>query len=119
MRAIRAIVVFLSTLTLIASLAPAQVLIRITTPHRRCPSMFSRSSPALTLFGCPVMGVGPEFGYFWVPGTWVRRRRRVLLWTPGYWAWNDGVYGWRAGYWGPRVGFYGGVNYGFGYTGVG
>jgi len=61
---------------------------------------------------------GPE-GYFWVPGTWVIAPFAGALWTPGYWAWGNGVYGWRAGYWGPRVGFYGGVNYGFGYTGVG
>ncbi len=61
---------------------------------------------------------GPE-GYFWVPGTWVVAPFTGALWTPGYWAWSNGVYGWRAGYWGPRVGFYGGVNYGFGYTGVG
>jgi hypothetical protein len=42
-----------------------------------------------------------------------------LLWTPGYWGWSDGFYVWHAGYWGPVVGFYGGINYGFGYTGVG
>jgi hypothetical protein len=42
-----------------------------------------------------------------------------VLWTPGYWGWNSGVYAWNAGYWGPTIGFYGGVNYGFGYTGVG
>jgi hypothetical protein len=42
-----------------------------------------------------------------------------LLWTPGYWAFVGGVYAWHVGYWGPHVGFYGGVNYGFGYTGVG
>jgi hypothetical protein len=42
-----------------------------------------------------------------------------LLWTPGYWAWRDGIYVWNAGYWGSHVGFYGGVNYGFGYGGVG
>ena len=41
------------------------------------------------------------------------------LWTPGYWGWGDGGYRWHAGYWGPHVGFYGGVNYGFGYFGVG
>ena len=29
------------------------------------------------------------------------------------------LYGWHAGYWGPHVGFYGGINYGFGYGGVG
>lgn len=58
-------------------------------------------------------------GYFWVPGTWVQPPAVGLLWTPGYWGWRDGVYAWNVGYWGPRIGFYGGVNYGFGYGGVG
>ena len=58
-------------------------------------------------------------GYFWVPGTWVQPPSVGLLWTPVYWGWRDGVYGWNAGYWGPHIGFYGGVNYGFGYGGVG
>jgi hypothetical protein len=57
--------------------------------------------------------------YFWVPGTWVRPPRIGLLWTPGWWGWEGGLYRWRAGYWGPHVGFYGGINYGFGYGGVG
>jgi hypothetical protein len=57
--------------------------------------------------------------YYWVPGTWVLAPYPDLLWTPGYWAWSDGIYVWNAGYWGPHVGFYGGINYGFGYTGVG
>jgi len=61
---------------------------------------------------------GPD-GYYWVPGTWVMAPGVGLLWTPGYWGWGGGVYAWRAGYWGPHVGFYGGINYGFGYTGVG
>jgi hypothetical protein len=63
-------------------------------------------------------GIGPV-GYYWVPGTWVLPPTVALLWTPGYWAWRDGIYVWNAGYWGPHVGFYGGVNYGFGYGGVG
>jgi hypothetical protein len=42
-----------------------------------------------------------------------------LLWTPGYWGWGGGGYFFHAGYWGPHVGFYGGINYGFGYGGVG
>ena len=63
-------------------------------------------------------GIGPV-GYYWVPGTWVLPPTVGLLWTPGYWAWRDGIYVWNAGYWGPHVGFYGGVNYGFGYGGVG
>jgi hypothetical protein len=58
-------------------------------------------------------------GYYWVPGTWVVAPSPGLLWTPGYWGWVDGAYLWHAGYWGPHIGFYGGVNYGFGYTGVG
>src|SRR6202451_3308964 len=57
--------------------------------------------------------------YFWVPGVWVAPPRVGLLWTPGYWGFAGGVYGFHAGYWGPHVGFYGGVNYGFGYGGVG
>lgn len=61
---------------------------------------------------------GPD-GYFWVPGTWVEPPEVGLLWTPGYWGWRNGFYVWNAGYWGPHVGFYGGINYGFGYTGVG
>jgi YXWGXW repeat-containing protein len=61
---------------------------------------------------------GPD-GYFWVPGTWVEPPEVRLLWTPGYWGWEDDAYVWHAGYWGPEVGFYGGINYGFGYTGVG
>ncbi len=58
-------------------------------------------------------------GYYWVPGVWVAPPRVGVLWTPGYWGFAGGLYGWHAGYWGPHVGFYGGINYGFGYGGVG
>ena len=57
--------------------------------------------------------------YYWVPGYWATPPAANLLWTPPYWAWNDGVYDFYPGYWGPTVGFYGGIDYGFGYTGVG
>ena len=57
-------------------------------------------------------------GYYWVPGTWVIAPVG-LLWTPGWWGWGGGFYVWHAGYWGPHVGFYGGINYGYGYGGVG
>jgi hypothetical protein len=57
-------------------------------------------------------------GYYWVPGTWVVAPVG-MLWTPGYWGWAGGLYVWNPGYWGPHVGFYGGINYGFGYGGVG
>lgn len=61
---------------------------------------------------------GPA-GYYWVPGVWVAPPSVGVLWTPGYWGFAGGNYLWHAGYWGPHVGFYGGVNYGFGYAGVG
>lgn len=52
-------------------------------------------------------------------GVWVAPPRVGALRTPGYWGFGNGVYLWHPGYWGPHVGFYGGVNYGFGYAGVG
>src|SRR6202451_3850692 len=58
-------------------------------------------------------------GYFWVPGTWAMAPEPGLLWTPGYWGWGDNAFVFNEGYWGAQVGFYGGVNYGFGYAGVG
>ncbi len=61
---------------------------------------------------------GP-YGYYWVPGTWVLPPQVGLLWTPGYWGWDGAAYLWHAGYWGPTVGFYGGIDYGFGYDGIG
>ncbi len=61
---------------------------------------------------------GPE-GYYWVPGTWVLAPFIGALWTPGYWGWDGVAFAWHAGYWGPHVGFYGGIDYGFGYFGLG
>jgi len=60
-----------------------------------------------------------EFGNYWVPGAWVPAPQPGYLWTPPYWGWNNGVYVFNQGYWGTHVGYYGGVNYGFGYMGVG
>ena len=86
--------------------------------------------PALPVYAQPICP-GPGYmwtpgywawsdddGYYWVPGTWVVAPVG-MLWTPGYWGWGGGFYLWHAGYWGPHIGFYGGINYGFGYTGVG
>ncbi len=58
-------------------------------------------------------------GYYWVPGVWVEPPSVGLLWTPGYWGWGGSAFVFHEGYWGPHVGFYGGINYGFGYGGVG
>lgn len=63
-------------------------------------------------------GYGPD-GYYWVPGAWVPAPYEGALWTPGYWGWGSGLYVWHPGYWGAHVGYYGGVNYGFGYMGIG
>jgi hypothetical protein len=86
--------------------------------------------PALPVYAQPICpgpgylwtpgywGWNDDGGYYWVPGTWVVAPVG-LLWTPGYWGWGGGLYAWHAGYWGPHIGFYGGINYGFGYGGVG
>ena len=57
--------------------------------------------------------------YYWVPGTWILAPEVGFLWTPPYWAWNIDRFVFYDGFWGPTVGFYGGINYGFGYFGVG
>lgn len=61
---------------------------------------------------------GPD-GYYWVPGAWVPAPYVGALWTPPYWGFSGGAYLFHPGYWGPHVGYYGGINYGFGYMGVG
>jgi len=58
-------------------------------------------------------------GYYWVDGAWVDPPYVGALWTPGYWGWGFGFYHWYPGYWGRHIGYYGGINYGFGYFGVG
>lgn len=58
-------------------------------------------------------------GYYWVPGAWVAPPQIGYLWTPGYWGFDAGYYRFHPGYWGPHIGYYGGINYGFGYIGVG
>jgi len=86
--------------------------------------------PALPVYAQPICpgpgymwtpgywGWNDDGGYYWVPGTWLIAPVG-MLWTPGYWGWGGGFYAWHAGYWGPHIGFYGGINYGFGYGGVG
>lgn len=58
-------------------------------------------------------------GYYWVPGAWVEAPYYGALWTPPYWGWNNGYYRFHRGYWGLHVGYYGGIDYGFGYIGLG
>src|SRR5208282_1224879 len=72
--------------------------------------------PELVVYTQPAC---PQEGYLWTPGSWVEPPTVGFLWTPGYWGWGGDRYAWNQGYWGSEVGFYGGVNYGFGYGGVG
>jgi hypothetical protein len=60
-----------------------------------------------------------SYGYYWVPGAWVEAPYYGALWTPPYWGWYGGRYRFHHGYWGRHVGYYGGIDYGFGYIGIG
>lgn len=100
--------------------APAQpVAVSITVAPPVLPIYVQPPLPAPGYIWTPGYWAWGPGGYFWVPGTWVLPPAVGLLWTPGYWGWVNSVYIWHRGYWGPHVGFYGGINYGFGYTGVG
>jgi hypothetical protein len=76
-----------------------------------CPEPGLMWSPGYWAYG--------EDGYYWVPGAWVPAPYEGALWTPPYWGWEGGHYLFHDGYWGRHVGYYGGVNYGFGYMGIG
>ena len=115
----------------LAAAAMALPFMAVSAPSARAAVIISVvAPPALPVYAqpiCPAPGYiwTPGYwaygddGYYWVPGTWVLPPQPGLYWTPPYWAYEDGQYVYYPGYWGPEVGFYGGVNYGFGYTGVG
>jgi hypothetical protein len=105
----------------LAAPAPAQIAVGISV-HVGPPALPVYAQPICPGDGyiwTPCYWAYGDAGYYWVPGTWVLAPRPGFLWTPGYWGWAGGAYGWHAGYWGPHIGFYGGINYGFGYGGVG
>ncbi len=97
----------------------AGVIVSITVAPPILPVYVQPVCPEVGFLWTPGYWAYGDAGYFWVPGVWMRPPSVGLLWTPGYWGWNNGIYAWNGGYWGPHVGFYGGVNYGFGYGGVG
>ena len=103
-----------------APVASAQVLLSVTVAPPALPVYTQPICPEAGYIWTPgYWSYSDDGGYFWVPGTWVEPPTVGFLWTPGYWGWNSGAYIWNAGYWGPQVGFYGGINYGFGYSGIG
>lgn len=113
------LVLALGFLALLAPRAEAQVAVSVTVAPPPLPVYVQPPLPGPGWMWTPGYWAWGAYGYYWVPGTWVRPPRVGLLWTPGYWGWARGAYIWHAGYWGPHIGFYGGVNYGFGYIGAG
>ena len=103
----------------VASFAGIAVGVSINIAPPLLPVYVQPAPPAADYIWTPGYWAYGDDGYYWVPGTWVLAPEPGLLWTPGYWGWEGGGYLWHGGYWGPHVGFYGGVNYGFGYGGVG
>jgi len=119
-------------LTLFAAAAIAVPMLTLSAPKASAGIVISVgfAPPALPVYAQPpIPGDGyiwtpgywayGDAGYYWVPGTWVLAPQPGYLWTPAYWGFEGGVYGFHEGYWGPHVGYYGGINYGFGYGGIG
>jgi len=106
----------LATLPLSAN---AALFVSVTLAPPALPVYVAPPMPEPGYFWTPGYWAYADDGYYWVPGTWVLAPTPGFLWTPGYWGWAGGLYVWHGGYWGPHVGFYGGINYGFGYGGVG
>jgi hypothetical protein len=97
----------------------ADVAVQVAEPPPPLPDYEQPPIPAEGYLWTPGYWAYANGGYYWVPGTWVQPPSVGVLWTPGYWGFVGGFYAFNPGYWGPHVGFYGGVNYGYGYVGVG
>jgi len=121
MKAIRSLRILL--LALAATLIPASsfggVFISVNFAPPVLPVYVQPPCPDEGMIWTPGYWAYDEDGYYWVPGTWVPAPYEGALWTPPYWGWENSFYVFHPGYWGDHVGYYGGVNYGFGYMGVG
>ncbi len=109
----------LPILAISAPRAHAGIFISVNIAPPALPVYVQPPLPAVGYIWTPGYWAYGDAGYYWVPGVWVAPPQPGYLWTPGYWGFAGGAYGWHAGYWGAHVGFYGGVNYGFGYGGIG
>ncbi len=112
-------VVLLAAALVLPALASAGTYVSITVAPPPLPVYVQPVCPGDGYIWTPGYWAWDGFDYYWVPGTWVFAPAVGVFWTPGYWGWVSGYYVWHGGYWGPHVGFYGGVNYGYGYGGVG
>ena len=99
--------------------ATAAVGVSVTVAPPALPIYVQPPCPADGYIWVPGYWAWGDGDYYWVPGTWVLAPEPGLLWTPGYWAWEGVQFVFHDGYWAPHVGFYGGINYGFGYGGMG
>ena len=106
-------------LSLVSTSANAGVFISVGFAPPPLPVYEQPPCPEPGLMWTPGYWAYGDDGYYWVPGAWVPAPEPNFLWTPPYWGWENGLYLFHRGYWGPHVGFYGGVNYGFGYGGIG
>jgi DNA segregation ATPase FtsK/SpoIIIE-like protein len=110
-------------LTLLLSLIPAsmhaQIVISVGFAPPELPVYEQPICPEPNLMWMPGYWAWGGEDYYWVPGAWVEAPYAGALWTPDYWDWSGGRYRFHRGYWGRHVGYYGGVNYGFGYEGIG
>jgi len=121
MKVIRSLRILL--LAMVATLIPASsfagVFISVNFAPPVLPYYDQPQCPEPGLIWTPGYWAYDEDGYYWVPGTWIPAPYEGALWTPPYWGWDNSLYVFHPGYWGMHVGYYGGVNYGFGYMGVG
>src|SRR6266542_4826522 len=103
----------------VASASYAGLFISVTVAPPPLPIYVQPPCPEPGFIWIPGYWAWGDEGYYWLHCTWVPATQPGYYWTPGYWGWNEGIYLWNDGYWGPHVGYYGGVNYGFGYFGLG
>jgi len=110
-------------LALLFSLLPAfshaQIAISVSFAPPELPIYEQPFCPQPNLIWTPGYWAYGDDDYYWVPGTWVPAPYEAALWTPPYWGWFGGRYRFHGGYWGRHVGYYGGVDYGYGYGGIG
>ena len=110
-------------LALLLSVLPASLHAQITISVGSAPPMLpvyeQPICPEPNLIWAPGYWAYGDDDYYWVPGAWVEPPYEGALWTPNYWGWSGGHYRFHRGYWGHHVGYYGGVDYGYGYGGIG